>query len=145
MNLPRSQWSLKADLPVGFPYRFNSSFCYVSVYGKPFFYHHRFRTCSCFQSNTCDVFELLSKQVNRWTRWRTIQSLMGRDIYFTHSMSSLLCTAYMCSPNQCFILIYLLIHKYIHNYFIIKYRFELYLNFVKVSFRKNSNYNTLIR
>ena len=31
MNLPRSPFSLKADLPVGFPYRFNSSFtCFLS-------------------------------------------------------------------------------------------------------------------
>ena len=30
MNLPRSQFSLKADLPVGFPYRLNSSFVYYS-------------------------------------------------------------------------------------------------------------------
>ena len=28
MNLPRSQFSMKADLPVGFPYRFNSSLIY---------------------------------------------------------------------------------------------------------------------
>ena len=26
MNLPRSQFSLKADLLIGFPYRFNTSF-----------------------------------------------------------------------------------------------------------------------
>ena len=31
MNLPRSQLSLKADLPVGFPYRFNSSFYYYFI------------------------------------------------------------------------------------------------------------------
>ena len=28
MKPPRSQFSLKADLPVGFPYRFNSRFIY---------------------------------------------------------------------------------------------------------------------
>ena len=32
MNLPRSQFSLKADLPVGFPYRFNSSFIRFSYH-----------------------------------------------------------------------------------------------------------------
>ena len=29
MNLPMSQFSLKADLPVGFPYRFNSSISFL--------------------------------------------------------------------------------------------------------------------
>ena len=71
------------------------------VYGnKPYFYRHGSAPVSAF-SRTPAVF--LSKQVNRWTRWRTIQSLMGRDIYFTHSIPSLLCTAYMWSPNQYFI------------------------------------------
>ena len=38
MNLPRSQFSLKADLPVGFPDRFNSSLYYhsQSIYCYPF-------------------------------------------------------------------------------------------------------------
>ena len=31
MNLPRSPFSLKADLPVGCPYRFNSSYFYSNI------------------------------------------------------------------------------------------------------------------
>ena len=36
MNLARSQFSLKADLPVGFPYRFNSSQSYYFAFKECF-------------------------------------------------------------------------------------------------------------